>query len=98
MVTEDGLSLILTRLENATIRASENYKLLDQERKKRIRVEDDNRRSDLRVEALERDLRNADNKIAEWLMFSEDLIRLIPLKARKKIGKLPKPLETDIPF
>lgn len=100
MLTEDGLILMLARLETNAVKASENYKLYDGERRRRVNVEDDNRRCDMRVATLERDLKDAENKIAEWATYGEHLRRM--LKQRKvldeKLPTIPTTLDADIPF
>lgn len=98
MLTEDGLALILSRIESKAVQSSDNRALYLAEKRK---VEDLERRLRSAHNALaekNQDLTNAEKKVEEWFMFSEHLTRLIPAKRRKEIGALPKPFETEIPF
>ena len=47
---------------------------------------------------LRADLKAAEDKINEWLVYSEGLTRLIGPKRRNDIPPIPKRLEANIPF
>ncbi len=98
MLTEDGLALILTRIEAKAVQSSDNRGLYLAEKRKVEDLERRLRQANYTIGQKIADLKAAEAKIAEWLSFSEDLTRLIPAKRRKEIGALPKPFETEIPF
>jgi hypothetical protein len=93
-MNEDEMSIMLKRIEAL---AANNAHL------KRDASINDNRLSFLREiqqerDRLRRELREAEDKVAEWLIHSESMSRLVPKNRRKEIPPLPKPLETEIPF
>lgn len=101
MLTEDGLQIILQRLERmaaAEARASD-------EAAHRKRVGSFLEKTQQEVQQLRKDMRDAEKKIGEWAEYAGQLRSAIdavaPRAVRSKkivLPKMPDPLVTDIPF
>lgn len=93
-MTEDEIIIVLARLEKL---AADNALLLQRNKQHAQRADALTHKIE-RGKRAERDLKLAEDKIAEWLSHSESMSRLVPKARHKEIGPLPKPLETEIPF
>lgn len=105
MVTEDGLMLLLTRIESQAIKASRNRVEYERERAARLRGEDALRVSESYRSRAEKDLAAAEKKICEWAEYAGQLRAAIdavaPRAVRTKrvvLPDMPRPFETTIPF
>jgi len=98
MLTEDGLALILSRIEAKAVQSSDNRGLYMAEKRKVDDLERRLRQANYTIGQKVADLKAAEDKIAEWLSHSESLSRLVSKGRRKEIPPLPKPFETEIPF
>lgn len=105
MLTEDGLGIVLARLEKLSadrdrfLRARDGLNLKYQDMLQTLEIaQTANRRH-------ERDMQAAEAKIAEWAEYASQLRSAIdaldPTARRKKkivLPTMPEPLEIDIPF
>ena len=93
-MNEDEMRIMLARIEYLSAEAAKWKEVADRNMRNGAQLMQARQERDGRV----RELREAEDKIAEWLSYSESLTRLIPKARRKDIPPLPKPLDTDIPF
>lgn len=93
MVTEDGLTILLARIEKlAGDNAVNIQRLRNYDQRMSVMDTIKGERDRLRLE-----LKKAEDKVAEWLSHSESMSRLVPKARRKEIPPLPAALD-DIPF
>jgi DNA repair exonuclease SbcCD ATPase subunit len=98
MLTEDGLILMLTRLESL---AAHKDRACQAERDlERVRDRQASRIASLEndLNRAKRDMQAAEAKIAEWAAYADQLHSLLSKKQRQFADVRPKPLETEIPF
>ena len=101
MLTEDGLILLITRIEGLAVREAEQRAMATRNTRNGALLMEAREQ----VQQLRKDMRDAEKKIGEWAEYAGQLRSAIdavaPRAVRSKkivLPKMPEPLTTDIPF
>lgn len=94
MLTEDGFIIMLARIEKLSADSARNADIAHRNTKNGAEMM---RAREQRDQYL-KDLRAAEAKIGEWAEYASLLRSAISPRRKGELPKMPKPLETDIPF
>jgi hypothetical protein len=96
MLTEDGLILLITRIEGLAVREAEQRAMATRNTRNGALLMEAREE----VQQLRKDMRDAEKKIEEWVKYSAYLRGMLKQRkvADEKLPAAPEPLVTDIPF